>query len=334
MWDGTQQGQGLAGLAMRLLEREPPRGPVLAPGAYLPGSLVRCVAALARPERTSDPAALASLCLKYAYAYVYPDRAGEEISLAEITRLCGCFVRRRGGCLALEGQDALRRLLLHHGFALQMLLDLPKTVHLLTALLKSAPLVRQGTSFLGFDLGAGTGILLLGQYLLARRLGQETLSLWGVEHLPHVAARADTLLAGLGVGRVLAGDATTSAIYNNLPQGEVACLSNETLPSRGRRLYKEPFARINAALFGALGSRLGDTVFLPGAVWVVDGGGRSGLRLAPENAFAGDATGKPARLFYMADVELAGRRFPADKVGEAYADLLAPPWRAALGRRW
>ena len=58
------------------------------------------------------------------------------------------------------------------------------------------------------------------------------------------------------------------------------------------------------------------------------------LRLAPENAFAGDGAGKPARLYRMADVELAGRRFPADKVGEAYADLLAPPWRAALGRRW
>lgn len=334
MWDVTEQGLGLAGLALRLLQREPPREPVLAPEAYLPGSLVRCVAALGRPERTPDPAALASLCLKYAYAYVYPERAGEDVSLAEITRLCGCFVRRRGGCLALEGQDALRRLLLHHGFALQMLLDLPKTVHLLTALLESAPLVHPGASFLGFDLGAGTGILLLGQYLLARRLGHAAPCLRGVEHLPHVAARADALLAHLGVARVLAGDATTSAIYNNLPQGDVACLTNETLPSRGRRLYKEPFARIHAALFGAMGARLDGTVFLPGAVWVVDEGGRSWLRLAPENAFAGDEADKPARLYRMADVELAGRRFPADRVGEAYADLLVPPWSATLGRRW
>lgn len=327
-------GAGLSALALRLLEREPPPGPVMEPGRYRPGSLSACVARLCRPDVAADGPALASLCLKYAFAYVHPDRAHEDVSLEEATLLCGRFVRRRGGCRSLEGRNSLRRLLLHHGFALQMLLDLPKTVHLLAALLAGTPRTDPRQPFLGCDLGSGTGILLLGQHLLARRRGWEATSLWGVEHLPHVAARADGLLRSLGVGRVLAGDATVSAIYNNLPQGDLACLTNETLPSRGRRLYKEPFPRISAALFASLGKRLASAVFLPEAVWVADREGRSWLRLAPENAFAGEGPDKPARLYYMADVELGGRRFPADGTGEEYADLLAPPWREALGRRW
>ncbi|WP_428558722.1 MAG: hypothetical protein ACP59X_12475 [Solidesulfovibrio sp. DCME] len=321
-------------LALRLLEREPPPGPVMDPALYVAGSLPGLLAALAKPGGRADGPALGSLCLKYAHAYVHPDRIGQDVSLEAVTELAGQFVRRRGGCRSLAGRDGLRRLLLHHGFALQMLFDLPKTVHLLTALGAAASRVLAGEGFLGLDCGAGTGILLLGQYLLAGQLGVAAPSLWGIEHLPPVAARADDLLSALGVGRVLCGDATASAIYNNFPQGPVACLTNETLPSRGRRLYKEPFTAICQALFAALGDRLGDTAFVPEAVWAVDRAGEW-LRLAPENAFAGDdGQGKPARLFAMADVELAGRRLPADRVGEPFADLLAPAWREVLGRRW
>jgi hypothetical protein len=324
----------LKDLALRLLEKEPPPGPVMAPEAYLPGSLPDLLTSLARPEGRVDGPALASLCLKYAFAYVYPDRIAEDISLAEVTLLAGRFVRRRGGSRELAGQDALRRLLLHHGFALQMLFDLPKTVHLLAALLSGASRLGPRDAFLGLDLGAGTGILLVGQYLAAKRLGVAKPSLWGLEHLPPVAHRAGDLVAALGLGQVLCADAAASAIYNNLPQGPVACLTNETLPSRGRRLYKEPFTAINAALFAALGERLRGAFFLPEAVWAVDRAGEAWQRLAPENAFAGDTAGKPARLLFMANVELAGQRLPADRVGEPYADLPAPAWREVLGRRW
>lgn len=326
--------EALKDWALRLLEKEPPRGPVLDPAGYRPGSLPDVLAALSRPETVIDGPALASLCLQYASAYVHPEGLPTRRSLDDLTGLAGQFARRRGGCRSLAGQDGLRRRLLRHGFALQMLFDVPKTVHLLTAILAGADRLAPADDFLGLDLGAGTGILLVGQYLLARRCGHDRPSLWGIEVTPHVAARADALLAGLGVGRVLCGDATASAIYHNLPQTAVACLTNETLPSRGRRLYKEPFPVINATLFATLGDRLRKTVFVPEGVWVVDRTGGNWQRLAPENAFAGEPAGKPIRLFAMSDVELAGQRLPADRVGEAFAALIPPPWRAALGRRW
>lgn len=323
----------LRSAALRLLEREPPPGPVMPPATFVAASLAGHIERLGRPETPVTGPALASLCLAYAQAYVHPERVGETVGLEAATLLAGQFARRRGGCRALAGQGALRRVLLQHGFALQMLFDIPKTVHLLAALLR-LPVATGKNAFLGLDLGAGTGILLLGQYLLARRNGCAAPQLTGIEHLPQVAARADALLAGLGVGRVLCGDATTSAIYHNVPQGEPACVTNETLPSLGRRLYKEPFTAISAALFAALGGRLGRTAFLPEAVWVADRAGRSWLRLAPENAFAGAGADRPTRLFFMRDVELGGERLPADRVGEGFADLVAPGWAAALGRRW
>lgn len=327
-------GDDLPTLALCLLERKPPPGPVIAPDLLVPGALPDLVAALCRPEIPAHPAFLGSLVLKYAHAYVHPERLDEDVSLAALTGLAGRFVRRRGGSALLAGQHDLRRLLLHHGFALQMLLDLPKTVHLLTALLAAKPDVS--SHFLGLDCGAGTGILLLGAYLLARRSGVDAPTLIGFELQPQVAARADALLTSLGVGRVRQADATRPETFAALPDGPVACLANETLPSAGRRLYKEPFPAINAALFAALRSRLSRTVFLPEVVWASDRAGREWQRLTPDNAFAGDAgdQAKPLRLAFMRDVELAGQRLPVERVGEGLAWLVAEPWREALCRRW
>ncbi len=327
-------GDDLPALALRLLDRQPPPGPVIAPELLVSGALPDLIDALCRPETPAHPTLLGSLVLKYAHAYVHPERLGEDVSLADLTDLAGRFVRRRGGTALLDGQNALRRFLLHHGFALQMLLDLPKTVHLLTALLAAKPEVANG--FLGLDCGAGTGILLLGAYLLARRNGVAAPTLIGFEVQPQVAARADALLSGLGVGQVRQADATRPETFAALPDGPVACLANETLPSAGRRLYKEPFPVINAALFAVLGPRLSRTVFLPEAVWASDRAGREWLRLTPENAFAGDAgdQAKPLRLAFMRDVELAGQRLPVERVGEGLAWLVAEPWREALCRRW
>ncbi|EHJ46761.1 hypothetical protein DFW101_0744 [Solidesulfovibrio carbinoliphilus subsp. oakridgensis] len=323
----------LKALSLRLLERDPPAGPVMSPEDYVPGSLFSLVARLCRPDVPVDGPGLFSLCLKYCFNYVHPERLGDAVTLEEATRLAGQFVRRRGGTRSLAGQDGLRRLLLHHGFALQMLLDLPKTAHLLTALLaRPVPAARE--RFVGLDLGAGTGILLLGQYLLARRRGHDTPDLVGIEHLPQVAGRAHALLTALGVGRVVTGDATRPAVYVDLPQDPIACVTNETLPASGRRLYKEPFPAICAALYAALGPRLAPTAFLPEAVWASDREGRSWLRLTPANGFAGGEAEKPLRLFYMRDVELAGVRMPAGQVGGPFRALVSPPWREALGRRW
>lgn len=321
-------------LSLRLLEREPSAEPVVTPSCYRTGSLLDLLASLSRPDTPVDGAVLASLCLKYSFAYLYPESCADAVPLEDVTQLAGQFVRRRGGSRGLRGRDQLRRLLLHHGFALQMLFDIPKTAHLLATLLQIPAGVRH-EFFLGLDLGAGTGILLLGQYLRAKRLGYDAPCLLGVEHLSHVATRANTVLARLGIGRVVQADATQPGVYSGVPPGPLSCVTNETLPSVGRRLYKEPFTAISAALFGVLGSRLKDACFLPEAVWASDRHGASWLRLAPDNAFAGPAgADKPLRLYFMRDVELAGRRMPADRVGEGWMDLVSPSWRATLCRRW
>lgn len=324
--------------ALRLLDHDPPDGPPVAPGVFRPGSLPEMLAALARPETPVDGSALASLCLAYAHAYCHPQRLGAVVTLEAVTLLAGQFVLRRGGTPLLVGREALRRFYLHHGFALQMLLDLPKTVHLLSALL-AKPLPPADRAFVGLDCGAGTGILLLGQYLLARRSGWPSWRLTGLEHLSQVAARADLLLSRLGVGRVVLADATRADAYREFVGAPVDCVSNETLPSAGRRLYKEPFPAINQAYFSVLGPGLAGTRFLPEAVWASDRSGEKYFRLAPENGFGAAATsavigGKPLRLYFMRDVELMGERVPVERVGEAYAGLVVPAWQAVLGRRW
>lgn len=324
--------------ALRLLDRRPPFGAVLADGVYRPDSLPGLLGRLADPAEPLDGAALVSLCLQFAQAYVQPDSLGEVVSLDAATELAGRFVLRRHGTPLLEGQDALRLFLLHHGFALQMLFDLAKTAHLLAVLTADPPPARD-RPFVGLDCGTGTGILLLGQYLLARRGGWRRWNLTGFERVPQVAARADLVLSRLGVGRVVLADATRPETFAPFVGPPVDCLANETLPSAGRRLYKEPFPRISRAVFEALGpAALAGTRFLPEAVWASDREGRAVTRLGPDNAFAGDALpgagGRPLHLLYMRDLGLCGLRLPVERVGERYVSLVAPAWRAVLGRRW
>ena len=94
-------GGDLPALALRLLERQPPPGPVIVPDLFVAGALPDFVDALCRPETPADPALLGNLVLKYAHAYVHPERLGEDVSLADLTALAGRFVRRRGGTALL-----------------------------------------------------------------------------------------------------------------------------------------------------------------------------------------------------------------------------------------
>ncbi len=78
------------------------------------------------------------------------------VSLEDATVLAGRFVSRRHGTPLLDGREALRLFLLHHGFALQMLFDLAKTAHLLASL-AAAPPPPVNRPFVGLDCGTGTG---------------------------------------------------------------------------------------------------------------------------------------------------------------------------------
>jgi len=321
-------------LSLSLLQKPELTTPLLSLGVLGPGSLTDDLARAADPKTILTREALLNIICKYSLAFVHPGAHEREISMADLTRFFDQFANRRRGADSLEGQPELRRRLLDFGFALCMLLDLPKTGHILWDILqrKIQPQVNQET-FFGLDIGAGTGVLMLGMWILARRSGFTSCDILGIERDERLAARADELLSELGIGRITRADAKKPGLFRRFCPRGLHFVANETLPSQGHRLWKEDFPAINERLFADCGPALAGTEFFPSAVYAVESRGGRKFRLSPENSFQPDA-GYPLRLMRRAGIELAGEPVPLEAVGQEWRSLISPEWLPLLPHRW
>lgn len=327
----SSQSPPLAACCARLLHRPVLRAPLLDPAAYKDTSLREEIDSLAEPASAIDDAGLVRLLAKYFHAYVHGSH-DERLSLADIGLLFDQFHNRRRGADSLENRRDLRAFLLHHGFALCMLADLPKSAHILRQILTAPLSPRAGAPFLGLDIGTGTGVLMLAMHVAARRAGFAAPRTIGIERDKAVRDRTDALARALGVGQAILGDAKRPETYAALPGGPLSFVCNETLPSLGRRMWREDFSPISAALFAALGHRLAAAAFFPAALWVGDGQEVT-VRLGPENTFS-PSTRPPVRLLKALAIEMDGGPLPLDQIGRDFAPHVQPPWRERLARRW
>lgn len=130
----------------------------------------------------------------------------QVLELEDISLLFDRFVHRRLGSDVLENCLELRKQLLSYGFALCMLADLPKSVHIFKAIAEAKTRL-DGEPFTGLDIGSGTGILMLAMDVQAKRNGFEGSSLVGIERNQIVAERTNEVLGNMGLGNVLVADA-------------------------------------------------------------------------------------------------------------------------------
>jgi len=321
----------LAALAARLLHRKTQTAPLFAPDGYSDRPLACEIDRLRDAAREPSDADLVRLLAKYAHAYVH-DSEARPVSLAELTLLFDQFHHRRRGCESLDGRDDLRRRLLRLSFALTMIADLPKSARIVREILDTPLRHDDGASFLGLDIGTGTGILMLAMHLAACRAGYSPIRLVGVERDRTTWERTVALTRTLGIGVALLGDAKSPATYAALPEGPVHFVCNETLPSLGQRLWKEDFVPISQALFTALGERLAEATFFPAALWARKDEDEA-VRLGVENGFA-PASDYPLRLLRAEAIELSGEPVRLDRIGHECAVHVRPEWRERLGSRW
>ncbi|GKT29126.1 hypothetical protein ADUPG1_001052, partial [Aduncisulcus paluster] len=195
------------------------------------------------------------------------------------------------GSDVLENCLDLRKRLLSYGFALCMLADLPKSVHIFKAIAESKTQL-DGEPFTGLDIGSGTGVLMLAMDVQAKRNGFEGSSLVGIERNQIVAERTNEVLGSMGLGN--------------------------TLPGAGRSLWKEDFIFISKTLFDGLQEHTADAGCFPEAVLV----GRSpeemltvldsttGFQLRDEKY--------PLRLMKPYGISLSGEMTGLEDVGQAY----------------
>ncbi|WP_051694485.1 hypothetical protein [Desulfohalovibrio reitneri] len=316
--------------ALRLLERPRLRVPLLSAPAAPPSSLTDDLDRLAAPDFKPDGPFLLRLAAKYGHAYAHGSQF-DSVDDDDLTLFLDRFANRRRGAESLRGKEGLRRDLLHSGFALCMLLDLPRTAHVLREVLNTP--VSGPAPFLGLDIGAGSGILMAAMHGAARRNGFEHPECLGIERDPAVRERGDRLTRSLGLGRIVAGDAKLPETFAGMAGRRIAFVCNETLPSQGRRLWKEDFTAISAALLQALADETRGAAFFPAAL-TAEAGPRGRVRLTPANRFAPETDGYPLRLMRAEGIELDGRDMELSQVGKPYTGLVHPDWLLRLGRRW
>lgn len=322
----------IAQLSRRLLHRAPCSEPPVPPSAWTNTSLASDLARLGDPERSLVRQDVAAMVLKLFHAYVNPGSEETCVPLSEITLLMDRFANRRHGFAALEGRRELRRLLLDHGFALSMIADLPKTVHIVHSIAARSLAAQGKHRFYGLDIGAGTGVLMVAMHLCAGRNGFESRTITGIERDRRIQERADGLMRRLGTGRVLLADAKDTEAYASLAGKPIHFVCNETLPSLGHRLWKEDFPVIGRTLVAALGREVENAAFFPEALLAAGPGGEP-ARLCAANGFA-PKTSRPIRLLRAAAITINDRTIPLDHIGKEERDLVTDSWRDRLSHRW
>jgi len=319
--------------SLRLLHRPAMEDTILAEKNYRRTSLIEDLAEAGNPAVQLDGPLLLNILVKYFYTYVYPGSHEQILELKEVSLLFDQFVHRRLGSDVLENCLELRKKLLSYGFALCMLADLPKTIHIFKAIAESKPKLH-GEPFTGLDIGSGTGVLMLAMDVQARRNGFESSALVGIERNQIVAERTNDVLGRLGLGNVLVADAKKVDSYGFLEGRKLHFISNETLPSSGRSLWKEDFIFISKTLFDDLQEQTAEAGFFPEAVQVGRTPDEMLTVLDSSNGFQLENEQYPLRLMKPFAISLSGVMTGLAQIGKDYEQLIQPSWRNVLTSRW
>ena len=319
--------------SLKLLQRPPMSESVLPAELYRKTSLSSDLEQAGDPDFDLDGPILMNILVKFFHTYVYPGSHETVLDLREISVLFDQFVHRRLGSDVLENCLTLRKELLSYGFALCMLADLPKSAHIFKAIAESRPHFG-GEVFAGLDIGSGTGILMLAMSLQARRSGFNAVSLVGIERNQIVAERTNKVLAKMGLGNVIVADAKKVESYGFLENKELHFVSNETLPSVGRSLWKEDFIFICKTLFDGLAEQTSKAGFFPEAVLVGRSSTEMLTELNRENSFQLEDENYPLRLMKPFAIRLLGTMTPLEAVGSSYSENISGAWKSVLTRRW
>lgn len=317
--------------SLRLLHRPPMSEPILKDEFFRKSSLVEDIHEAGNAEVELSDELVLNILVKFFHAYVYPDKAETVFSLGEISLLFDQFAHRRLGSDVLEGMVQLRKEMLSYGFALCMLGDLPRTAHIFKTI--AAGSVEPSDVFRGLDIGSGTGVLMLAMYVQALRNGFEKMSLAGIERNRIVCERTNRVLSVLGAGRVIVTDAKRVEAYGFLGDHNLNFVSNETLPSMNKSLWKEDFVIICKTLYETIPDQLHKTRFFPEGVVV----GRS----ANDEMYVIDRKNKfqskgdyPLRLMKPFALIMDGEPVALDAVGNHLRHYIPDAWIKVLGRRW
>lgn len=237
---------------------------------------------LSDPDHAPHERELMALAAKYFFAFVHPGAHANPVPPGEIVALLEMYAR----CKSLnEPEDDIETMnrLRRFAPALALAADTSRAGLLLHELLTQA--VNGGGRYIGMDLHAGSGLMVLGQRILARRLGRRDVEVWGVESDLMAAARAGELLRELGAGNVVGANPATPEAYEVVGGRPVTLVSSAECATGVLPLGRSRFFDSFAALFATLGRAIESAVFFPEGIIAYSRDMNASLILSRENGF-------------------------------------------------
>ncbi|WP_207259661.1 hypothetical protein [Desulfovibrio sp. Huiquan2017] len=258
--------------------------PAIAPDFYTTDPLVSDVEHLCDPAEPVSDARLLNLAVKYFFAYVHEDAHRDAVPYGELAGLYEQFSRHQSMNEPGDDIEIMNRLRMWSP-VLRVLADAPRAAHIMRAVLACADAMSGCGPFMGVDLGAGTGIMLLALQILARRGGFSDIQTLGYQCDPLSGERTYDLVQSLGAGAVMLVDPTREQAFHLVRGRTVNFVTNEVMAGIQQSLDADNCFHKYRAFLHAVGDNLDRTVFFPEGLIAHSVASRASVILARENGF-------------------------------------------------
>lgn len=296
-------------------------GSNIAPDFYSAESLGGDIERLCDPHYVITDEDFLNVAVKFFFAYVHDGSHNEQIPYAEIADLYEQFSRHHS--MNEPGDDIeVMNLLRQWSPVLRVLADAPRAAHVMRAVIGQRDVSDcNGGPYVGVDVGAGTGIMLLAQQIQARRRGFLDIQTLGYQTDPVSGERTHDLVHSLGAGSVMLADPTRENAYGVLRGRTINYAANEVVAGIQQSLNFENFFSKYSAFVAAVGNSLNQTSFFPEGLIAHSGTAGASVILAKENGFQPPAEFMDVE-FIPQGLILEGKVLPMHKLGRDFYQFL------------
>lgn len=246
---------------------------IIRPDIYDNTTLKHTVETLSDKNIAITDDALINLVTKYFYAYFYPGAVDRKVPLKEIEELfqtssiyfaLSFAAKETKQSIDYDRLSHEGKIMFDNEYAVSMLGSFGATVAVVKDIVsRKLEATLTNNHYNGLDLWSGTGILLLAQYILARRNSYDTIKAIGIEINNRTSARSCNLVEKLWPGqiKIINEDTTRQQAYQlvrpMMTNDPIVFFSNENIPTTGDSMWtiNDPFYENTQALYAVLSDR-------------------------------------------------------------------------------
>ena len=291
-------------------------GSGIAPDFYTPDSLADDVERLCDPDEPVSDTRLLNVAVKYFFAYVHDGAHGDPVEYGALAELYAQFSRHQSMNEPHDDIEVMNRLRIWSP-VLRVLADAPRAAHVMRGVIGQAVGSEAGGPFVGVDIGAGTGIMLLALQILARRNGFTNIQTLGYQNDQVSGERTHDLVHSLGAGSVMLADPTREGAYGMVRGRMVNFVANEVMAGIQQTLCDENCFSKYRAFFRAVDDSVGRAVFFPEGLIAHSAASRASVILARENGFQPPAEFLTDK-FIPQGLIMEGKVLPMHRLGQDF----------------